>query len=279
MSAIGYGGMPLSTAGRPDERDAIRVIHAVLERGVTLLDTANVYCRDDTEIGHNERLFRKALAAWSGDRDAVLVATKGGMRRPGGRWERDGRPAFLKQSCEQSLRALGVEQIALYQLHAPDPAVPFAESVGALKELQDAGTIRWAGLSNVSVAQIDEARQLLPVTTVQNRLNPFFREAIATGVVAHCARLGIGFLAYSPLGGGRLNRKLPDHPVLRDLAAAHGASAHAVALHWVVRQGPHVIPIPAARQVEHAMDSLAAPDLRLSGTDLERIDAAAFSTD
>lgn len=279
VSAIGYGGMPLSTSDRPDERDAIRVVHAVLDRGVTLLDTANVYCQDDAEIGHNERLFARALKEWSGDRETVLVATKGGMRRPGGRWVRDGRPEFLKESCEQSLGALGVEQIALYQLHAPDPEVPFAESVGALKDLRDAGKLRWAGLSNVSVAQIDEARAILPVTTVQNRLNPFFREAIETGVVAHCAQLGIGFLAYSPLGGGRLNRKLPDHPVLQDLAARHDASAHAVALHWVYSQGPNVIPIPAARQVPHALDSLGAPDVRLTKAELEKIDEAAFSRD
>jgi len=278
VSAIGYGGMPLSTADRPDEPAALRVLHAVMDGGVTLIDTANVYCLDDADIGHNERLIAKGLATWSGDATRVVVATKGGMRRPGGRWVRDGRPEFLKASCEQSLEALGVEQIDLYQLHAPDPDVPFADSVGALAELREAGKVRWVGLSNVSVRQIDQARDLVPVVTVQNRLNPFFREAVTTGVVAHCARLGIGFLAYSPVGGGRLNRKLPGHPVLREIARRHGASPHAVTLGWVLAQGPTVIPIPAARSVEHAMDSLTAPDVPLTAEDLRRLDEAEFSS-
>ena len=270
--------MPLSTAGRPDEATARDVLHAVLDRGVALVDTANVYCLDDSEIGHNERLIAGALATWTGDASRTIVATKGGMRRPGGRWVRDGRPAFLTASCDRSLEALGVERIDLYQLHAPDPDVPFAESVGALRDLKDAGKVRWVGLSNVSVAQIDEARDIVPIVTVQNRLNPFFREAIATGVVEHCARLGIGFLAYSPLGGGRLNQRLPHHTVLREIAARHGATAHAVTLRWVLAQGATVIPIPAARKVEHALGSLAAPDVELAAEDLRTIDAAAFST-
>lgn len=278
VTVIGFGCMPLSIQGRPDdESERIRVIHSVLDAGVTLLDTADVYCLDDDDIGHNERLVAKALSQWSGERHKVVVATKGGMTRPDGRWERDARPEHVKAACERSLEALGVEQIGLYQLHAPDPNVPFEDSVGTLAELQQEGKIRWVGLSNVSVDEIQTAEPMVNVQTVQNRLNPFFREAIETGVARFCASSSIGFLAYSPVGGGRLNKKLPDHPVLAPIAERHGASPHAVAIAWVMAQGPNVIPIPAARTVEHALDSLTAADLVLSTEELAEIDAAEFS--
>jgi aryl-alcohol dehydrogenase-like predicted oxidoreductase len=275
--AVGYGGMHLSIEGRPPEEQGIRVIQAALTAGVTLVDTADVYCLDQRDIGHNERLIARAVAGWEGDRGGVVVATKGGMIRPGGRWESDARPAQVHAACDRSLRALGVEQIQLYQLHAPDPKVPLAESVGALAELRDAGKIRWIGLSNVSVAEIREAQGIAPITSVQNRLNPFFRESLAGGVVRYCAEQGIGFLAYSPTGGGRLNRKLPAHPVLAAIAARLGVSAHAVVLAWALGQSPTVLVIPSARTVEHALDSVHAAELTLSPHDLAAIDAAEFS--
>ncbi len=278
VTEVGFGGMPLSTAGRPPESQGIQVLHAALDLGLSLIDTADVYCRDDYDLGHNERLISKALASWRGDKTGVVVATKGGMTRPGGSWERDARPASLKAACERSLKALGVEQIALYQLHAPDPRVPFADSVGALADLKQAGKIRRVGLSNVTVAEIDTARRIVEITTVQNRLNPFFREALETGVVEHCRGLGIGFLAYSPVGGGRLNKKLPEHPVASKLAKAHGCSAHAIVLAWVLAQAPNVIIIPGARTIEHAKDAIAAADVQLSKSDLAALDAAEFST-
>jgi aryl-alcohol dehydrogenase-like predicted oxidoreductase len=278
VSAIGYGGMHLSLRDRPPESQAIAVLHAVLDAGVTLLDTADVYSLDQQDIGHNERLMAAALRTWSGARDNVVLATKGGLVRPGGRWERDARPEQLRAACERSLKALGVERIALYQLHAPDPAVPLEESVGALAELQRAGKVGWLGLSNVSVEEIERARAIAPILTVQNRLNPFFREALSSGVVAHCARERIGFLAYSPTGGGRLNLKLPSHPVLAPIVSRLGASAHAVVLAWVMSKSPNVIPIPSARRVDHALNSVAAADLRLSPADLAALDAAEFST-
>jgi aryl-alcohol dehydrogenase-like predicted oxidoreductase len=279
VSAVGFGGMPLSIRGRPDdERVALRVIHAGLDAGMTLLDTANVYCLDDTDIGHNERLMAKALRTWGGRTDAVVVATKGGITRPKGDWALDGRPASLRRACEQSLLALGVDCIALYQYHRPDETVPFAESVGALADLRREGKIRWVGLSNVTVAQIREAAAIVPVVTVQNRLSPFFREAIETGVVAHCASEGIGFLAYSPVGGGRLNQKLPSIAALQPIARAHDASPHAVVLAWVLAQGPQVIVIPGARTVEQATDAAAAADLLLTSAELAAITAAEFST-
>jgi aryl-alcohol dehydrogenase-like predicted oxidoreductase len=253
------------------------VIHAVLGAGVTLLDTADVYCLDETDIGHNERLFAKALATWTGDRAGVVVATKGGLTRHGGGWQTNAHPTHLRAACDRSLKALGVERIDLYQLHAPDPAIPFLESVGVLAELQRAGKIRWVGLSNVSVEEIQEAMNVVAITTVQNRLNPFFREAVREGVVRFCEREDIGFLAYSPVGGGRLNKKLPNHPTLAPIAKRHGVSAHAVTIAWVMAQGETVIPIPAARSVEHALDSLAAEKVVLDSDEIAAIDRSEFS--
>lgn len=278
VAAIGFGGMPLSTDGRPEEALGLRVIHAVLDAGVTLLDTANVYCLDDDDIGHNERLVAKALDSWSGSRDEIVVATKGGMTRPEGRWGHNGHPDHLQQACERSLRALNIDCIDLYQFHVPDPSVPFADSVGAFARLREEGKIRWVGLSNVTVEQIEEARSIVPLATVQNRLNPFFREAVETGVVQHCAEHGIGFLAYSPVGGGRLNKKLPTHPVVLPIAERLGVSTHSVVQAWVLAQGPNVIPIPAARTVEHVLDSIKSETLELTPEDLAAIDVAEFST-
>jgi len=277
VSVVGYGGMPLSISGRPDEATAVRAVHAAMDAGMTLLDTANVYCLDNDDLGHNERLIAKAVATWTGDRESIIVGTKGGMTRPEGRWERDARPEHLKLSCEQSLRALGVDRIDLYQLHAPDPAVPFADSFGALKDLQTEGKVRWIGLSNVSVREIAEARRIIDVVSVQNRLNPFFREAVEDGVVEYCGAQGIGFLAYSPVGGGRLNKKLPDHPVLAPIAERHDATPHQIVLAWVLSRGPSVIILPAARSVANVVNSAGAAKVELTDEDVTAIDEAEFS--
>ena len=277
VSAVGYGGMHLSIQDRPPEEQGIRVIHAAVDAGVTLIDTADVYCLNDTEIGHNERLIAQALRTSRAAREQVIIATKGGMRRPGGRWEFDGSPEHLRAACDQSLRALGIERIDLYQLHTPDPQVPLAESVGALAQLQSQGKVRWVGLSNMSVPEIRAAQTIVRVTSVQNRLNPFFREALSEGVVAHCAQEGIGFLAYSPTGGGRLNHKLPAHPVLHPMASRMGVTPHALVLAWVLARSPAVIVIPSARTVEHAVDSASAAELKLSEADLSAITTAEFS--
>ncbi len=268
--------MHLSVTGRPSEDVAIRVIHAGLDAGMTLIDTADVYCLDQNDIGHNERLVAKALRSWNGPRDQVVIATKGGMIRPDGRWERDARPERLRRACERSLQALGVDCIDLYQLHAPDHQVPFEDSVGALVELQQEGKIRAIGLSNVSVAEIKAAEALGEVATVQNRLNPFFREAIETGVVRYCGERGIGFLAYSPTGGGRLTKKLPDVPVLRRLSLELGMSPHALVIAWVLAQGDSVIAIPSARTEAHVRDSAVAGSLTLSDADRWAISEAHF---
>ena len=277
VSAVGYGGMHLSIAGRPDEAQAVRVIQEALDAGVTVIDTADVYCLGHHDIGHNERLIARALTDWRGDRSNVIVATKGGMTRPDGRWEHNGRPEHLRAACERSLAALDVEAIDLYQLHAPDDGVPLEDSVGALERLREEGKVLRVGLSNVSVDEIELASSITAVATVQNRLNPFFREALSEGVVDYCAGQRIGFLAYSPVGGGRLNRKLPEHSVVSAIARRHGVSPHAVALAWVLSKGPNVIPIPSARTEGHVRDSVSAAALALGVEDLEELDEAHFS--
>ena len=269
--------MHLSIVDRPDEGTAVNTIHASLDHGVTLVDTADVYCMDQTEIGHNERLIAKALSQWSGDRDSITVATKAGMVRPEGTWDYNGDPRHIKFACDSSLKALNVDHIDLYQYHAPDPSVPFTDSVGAFRELQDAGKVRWLGLSNVSVAQIEEAKTVADIKAVQNRLNPFFREAIRHGVLEHCDATGVAFLAYSPVGGGRLNKKLPDHEVLRPIADTHNTTPHAVVLAWVLAQSPSVIIIPAARSARNAINATTVPEVRLTNQDLDAIDDAEFS--
>lgn len=278
VSIVGYGAWPLSdSAPRPDEADAVRVIHAALDGGATLIDTADAYCLHDGEVGHNERLVAKALASWRGPRDSVIVATKGGCTRPDGDWRFNGRPEYLRLACDRSLEALDVERIDLYQLHWVDPDVPLDESVGMLADLQKEGKIRWVGLSNVTVEEIDRSRQIVEVVSVQNRLNPFFREAVEDGVVGYCDEHGLGFLAYSPVGGGRLNKKLPDIAALRPIAAHHGVSTHAVVLAWVLARGPSVIVIPAARREAHVRDSQAAASVDLSEEELATIDRVEFS--
>ena len=271
VSAIGLGEMPMSLAGRPDEAQSIRTIHAALDAGVTLIDTADAYCRDASEVGHGERLVAKALAAWPGDSDRLLVATKGGHTRPGGSWDLDGRPEHLREACEASLRALGVEAIGLYQFHRPDPKVPFAESVGAMAELKAAGKVRLVGLSNVRVDQIRQARELVEVASVQNEFSPRFRRS--EGELAWCAANRIAFLPWSPLGGIGRGRDLGGrHKAFAAVAAVHGVSAQQVALAWELAKAPVVIPIPGASRPETITDSAAAASLRLSADELASLD-------
>src|SRR5471030_1157931 len=162
VSAIGLGGMPMSIEGRPDEERSIRTIHAALDSGITFIDTADAYHLHAGEVGHNELLIAKALATYSGDTTDVLVATKGGHLRPGdGSWTLDGSPQHLREACDASLKRLGVDAIGLYQFHRPDPKVDYADSVGVLVELLDAGKIRMAGISNATVDQIRQAQEIL----------------------------------------------------------------------------------------------------------------------
>jgi aryl-alcohol dehydrogenase-like predicted oxidoreductase len=268
---VGLGGMPLSLSGRPDEDRAIRTIHAALDAGVTLIDTADAYCRDDSEYGHNERLIAKALR---GRRDGVLVATKGGHTRKGEAWELDGRPEHIRAACEASLRALETDVIDLYQFHRPDPEVPYAESIGAFRELQDAGKVRWVGISNASVEQLEEALGIVDVVSLQNQLALDFTSPIDKGEVAAAARRGIAFLPWSPLGGiGKADGTAEVSPV-RAAADAHGVSPQQVVLAWLLALSPTIIPIPGSSRPETIADSAAAAELTLTLEEVDAISAA-----
>ena len=276
VSAIGLGEMPLSIEGRPDRRRAIATIHASLDAGVTIIDTADAYSLGVHEHGHGEELVAEALATYGRPTDDVLVATKGGHRRPGdGSWTVHGDPAYIKEACEASLKRLGGDAIGLYQYHRPDPTVPWADSVGALVDLLDEGKILMAGVSNATVAQIDEAQRVLGgrLVSVQNEFSPRFRSS--EGELEHCESLGIAFIPWSPLGGiGKADRIEETHPAFAEVAAEVGASPQQVTLAWMLAKGSRVIPIPGSSRPETAIASPAAADITLTPEQVSRLDAS-----
>jgi aryl-alcohol dehydrogenase-like predicted oxidoreductase len=267
---IGLGAMPMSLEGRPDEARCIRTIHAALDAGVQLIDTADAYCIDDSETGHNERLIAKALR---GRRDGVLVATKGGHTRTrDGGWAVDGSPEHLKRACEASLKRLRTDRIDLYQYHRPDPGVPYAESIGALKELQDEGKIRWIGISNADTDQIEETLGIVELVSVQNQLSLEFTSPLEKGEVELCERHGIAFLPWSPLGGiSRAGEAAGRHDPVSAAAREHRVSPQQVALAWLLSLSPVMIPIPGASRPESISDSVKAAALELSEDELSAI--------
>ena len=237
--------------------------------GGNFIDTAISYCLDNTDLGHNERLIATTLKAL-GRRD-VSVATKGGLTRPSGRWEVDCTPAWLRSCCEQSARDLGAP-IALYYLHAVDPNVPLAESLGELVKLRDEGKIAAIGLSNVTARHVDEALEVTPIAAVQNRCNVLERRDVDSGLVAHCGALGIAYVPYSPVGGHWGHRRLAASTELARVAAKHGTSPHAIALAWLLALGPHVLPIPGATKISSVENSLSAAKLVLDADDLAALE-------
>jgi aryl-alcohol dehydrogenase-like predicted oxidoreductase len=276
VSAIGLGGMPMSIEGRPDEARSIATIHAALDAGVTLIDTADAYHVHADEVGHNETLIARALAGYGGDASGVLVATKGGHVRPGdGSWQVDGSPRHLRQACDASLKRLGVEAIGLYQFHRPDPKVPYAESVGAIRELLDAGKIRMAGISNADPAQIRTANDVLGgrLASVQNQFSPAFRSSEAE--LRLCDELGIAFLPWSPFGGSSRAGTLGSRfAAFGEVARTHEVSPQRVCLAWMLAKSPWVVPIPGSSRPETIRDSVAAVDLTLSAAEITTLDAA-----
>jgi len=249
------------------------VLHAAFDAGVTLLDTADVYCWDDREIGHNERLIAQALRTWSGDRAQITIATKGGMTRPDGRWQPDGRAKHLIAACEGSCRALEVNAIDLYQLHVVDPRTPLATSVRALASLQRNGIVKAIGLSNVTVGQIEEARRIVPIDVVQVELSVWYDGNILSGVVDYCIRNGIRLLAYRPLGGRKSLGRINADKTLNAVAARHASTPFEVALAWLHALSPLVTPIPGVTRVETIQSVARAHRLALTQTDCRELDA------
>ena len=270
---IGIGCLPMSIREDRDDARSVRAIHAALDAGVRLLDTADAYALDEAEFGHNERLIARALREWGGG-DEVLVATKGGHTRRGREWLLDGRPKYLRQACEGSLRRLGVECVDLYQFHRPDPKVPYAESVGALRDLRDEGKVREVGISNADVEQIELTRTIVPLAAVQNELSLQFPHPLANGELELCDREGIAFLPWSPFGGISRAGELEDgNPLVVHIAARHDVSPYRVMLAWLLSLSEVVLPIPGASRPESAVDSAQAPRLDLSDEELHSIGA------
>jgi len=293
---LGLGCMGMSEFyGAHDDTESIRTIHHALDNGINFIDTADIYGPHT-----NEQLVGRALA---GRRDQVVLATKFGIVRdpanPGARGA-NGRPEYVRASCDASLKRLGIDHIDLYYQHRVDPDTPIEETVGAMAELVKAGKVRWIGLSEAGAATIERAHAVHPVTALQTEYSLWTRDVDENGILATCQRLGIGFVPYSPLGRGFLtgairtpddfapddyrrtnprftgenfarNLKLVD--AVRELAAAKGCTAAQLALAWVLTRGEHVVPIPGTRRIANLDDNLGALNVTLSARDLADIDA------
>jgi aryl-alcohol dehydrogenase-like predicted oxidoreductase len=276
VGAIGLGLMPLSNEGRPDRERALQTVHAALDAGVTLLDTADAYALGHADFGHGEELVAAALKAYGGDTSEVVVATKGGHTRPADDgWELDGRPEYLQAAARASLRRLGGEAIGLYQFHRPDPDVPWEESVGALRALLDDGIIRMAGISNANAAQIASAAEIVGpgLVAVQNEFSPRFRSS--EDELRLCEARGIAFLPWSPLGGMSAADALgAEHGGFAQVAAEHDASPQQICLAWMLAKAPNVLPIPGSSRPATIQASAAAAEITLTDDEVSRLDAA-----
>jgi pyridoxine 4-dehydrogenase len=262
---IGFGAMRITGPGiwgEPPDPGACRaLLRRAVELGVSVIDTADSY---GPEV--SESLIAEALHPYPPE---LVIATKGGLVRPGpSRWVPNGRPEHLRAACEGSLRRLRVERIDLYQLHRPDPGVPLEESVGALAELRREGKIRDVGVSNVTAGQLEKAREVTDIVSVQNRFNLADRRAGA--VLAACERLGLAFLPWAPLEAGTIRG-----PVAARIASRHGVAPAQVALAWLLHTSPAIIPIPGTASAAHLEANMAAADLRLDDEELEALDDAA----
>jgi len=280
VGAIGLGLMTFDQTGTQPRQQLLDTITTALDAGVTLFDTADAYGPGDEKgagaQGENERLAASLLAEL-GVQDRVVLATKGGhVRTEGGGWATDSTAAHLRAAVDASLERLGVEQIALWQHHRPDPSVPYDEVIGTLKEIADSGKVAKVGLSNANPEQIRAAHAVLgdALVSVQNQFSPAFRSSRPE--IDVCEELGLAFLPWSPLGGlGDAKELAEKHPAFAEVAQARGVSAQQVALAWELAQSPCVIPIPGAKRPSSVQDSAAAADLELSADELARLDATA----
>lgn len=278
VGAIGLGLMTFDQSGTQPREQLADTVRAALDAGVTLLDTADAYGPGEEKgagaQGANEQLIAGLLDEL-GVRDRVLLATKGGhVRTEGGGWDTDSSPDHLKAAVDASLQRLGVEQIALWQHHRPDPKIPYDEVIGTLKEIADSGKVRMVGLSNADPDQIRAAHGVLggALVSVQNQFSPAFRSSRPE--IDVCDELGLAFLPWSPLGGlGDAKTLAEKHPAFAEIAEARGVSAQQIALAWELAQSPVVIPIPGAKRPQSITDSAAAADLELTDEELTRLNA------
>ncbi|MDQ3812945.1 MAG: aldo/keto reductase [Armatimonadota bacterium] len=276
VGAIGLGTGPVSIpADRPSVQEVTRLLARAAELGVTLWDTADAYCQDESEAGYGERLCQQGLAALPADlRERIVIATKGGSIRPGGAWKQDGSPRHLQAAIDASLRALQTDAIDLWQLHAPDDKVPFADSMGAIAKARQQGKIKLVGLSNVSVAQVEEAMRIVPLASIQNRYAFDYREPEEDGVLEICRELGLAFLPYSPLGGQGDAKRLGESGPLATIAEEVGATPQQVVLAWMLHKYAKMIPIPGVSRIETLESSARAAGVTLSTEHVARLDGA-----
>jgi aryl-alcohol dehydrogenase-like predicted oxidoreductase len=273
ISAIGLGGMPLSLSGRPPESVAIAVIHRALDLGVTLIDTADSYCQDESDKHHNERLIHKALERYAGDISKVIVATKGGLMRPNGNWTRNGNPNRLRETIRISFEALGGSKpIDVWQYHAPDLNYTIEDALKPAQDAVEEGLIRFVGVSNFSVEQIKRARDVVDVVSVQNQYNPWHRQPETDGVLEYCETEGLTFFPWSPLGGSRRVSSLEGIPAIAQLAHEKGVSVYQIVLAWLRAKSPCIVPIPGASKTSSIEDSVGAVEVKLSEAQVKRID-------
>src|SRR5213596_3703350 len=250
VNRLGFGAMRVTGQGiwgwPPDRENAKKVLRRVVELGVNLIDTADAYGPDTSEL-----LIAEALYPYPA---GLVIATKGGLTRPGpGQWVPNGRPEYLKQAVEGSLKRLRLERIDLYQLHRVDPKVPLEESLGALKEMKDAGKIRHVGLSNVSMDEIQRARKVVPIVSVQNRYN--IEDRKSEKALVYCEKESLGFVPWFPIGGGK---GLQPENALEKAAKDHGASVVQIALAWLLERSPVMLPIPGTSSIAHLEENVAA---------------------
>lgn len=278
VGAIGLGLMTFDQSGAQPRDQLLDTVRTALDEGVTLFDTADAYGDGNAGVqaqGQNETLIAGLLDEL-GVRDRVLLATKGGhVRSDGGTWEVDSSATHLREAVDASLRRLGVDQIALWQHHRPDPSVDYAEVVDTLKSIHDSGKVARIGLSNADPDQIRLAHGVLgdALVSVQNQFSPKFRSSLRE--IEVCAELGLAFLPWSPLGGLNDAKELAEkHPAFATVAEVHGVSAQQVALAWELTKSPTVIPIPGAKRPESVRDSAAAAGLVLSQDELAALDAS-----
>ena len=267
VNRLGFGAMRITGEGiwgwPPDRQNALKVLRRAVELGVNLIDTADAYGPETSEL-----LIAEALHPYP---KGLVIATKGGLTRPGrSQWVPDGRPEHLKQAVEMSLKRLRLERIDLYQLHTIDPKVPMEASLGALKQMQDAGKIRHVGLSNVNPTEIVRARKILPIVSVQNEYN--IEDRKSEKALAYCEREGLGFMPWFPLGGGR---GLKPENALERAAKAHGVNVIQVAIAWLLQRSPVMLPIPGTSSVAHLEENVAAAKLKLTPAEWKAIDALA----
>jgi pyridoxine 4-dehydrogenase len=267
VNRLGFGAMRITGKGiwgwPADRGNALKVLRRAVELGVNFIDTADSYGPETSEL-----LIAEALHPYP---KGLVIATKGGLIRPGpGRWVPDGRPEHLKQAVEGSLKRLRLDRIDLYQLHAVDSKVPIEQSLGALKEIQDGGKIRHVGLSNVTTQEIERARKILPIVSVQNEYNILERES--EKVLVYCENESLGFIPWFPIGGG--DGLKPENP-LETAARDHGVNVFQVALAWLLQRSPVMLPIPGTSSVPHLEENVAAAKVKLTPAEWKAIDALA----